>query len=77
VRPVVDMLENNFECWANRLHYQDYHRQVVGELALSCSQLALSALKAIKAKPPLILLDEYQDLRPLNEDMIAITKPVM
>jgi hypothetical protein len=74
VMPIVDMPRKKFECWANRLHYQDYHRQSVRELALSCSQLALSALKEIEATPTLILLDGYQDLRPLNQDLIAIVE---
>jgi hypothetical protein len=77
VMPMVEVPRNKFECWANRLQYQDYHRQVVSELALSCSQLALSALKEIEAKPPLISLDGYQDLRPLNQDIIAIIEPAM
>jgi uncharacterized protein YlxP (DUF503 family) len=77
VMPIVDMPRNKFECWANRLHYQDYHRQFVRELALSCSQLALTALEEIKATPSLILLDGYQDLRPLNHDLIAIAEPAM
>jgi predicted aspartyl protease len=77
VMPIVDMPKNKFECWANRLHYQDYHRQFVSELALSCSQLALSALKEIKATPSLIFLDGYRDLRPLNQDLIAIAEPAM
>jgi hypothetical protein len=69
--------KTTFECWANRLHYQDYHRQLVSKLALSCSQLAVTALKEMEARPPLILLDGYQDLRPLNQDIIDITKPVV
>jgi hypothetical protein len=77
VMPIVDMPRNKFECWANRLHYQDYHRQFVRELALSCSQLALSALKEIEATPALISLDGYQDLRPLNQDLIAIVEHAM
>jgi hypothetical protein len=77
VMPIVDMPRNKFECWANRLHYQDYHRQFVSELALCCSQLALSALKEIEATPSLILLDRYRDLRPLNQDLIAIAEPAM
>jgi hypothetical protein len=77
VMPMVEVPRNKFECWASRLQYQDYHRQLVSELALSCSQLALSALKEIEAKPPFILLDGYQDLRPLNQDIIAITEPAM
>jgi hypothetical protein len=75
--PIVDMPRNKFECWANRLHYQDYHRQFVSELALSCSQLALSALKEIEATPSLISLDGYRDLRPLNQALIAIAEPAM
>jgi hypothetical protein len=77
VMPIVDVPKNNFECWANRLHHQDYHRQLVSELALSCSQLAVTALKEMEAKPPLISLDGYRDLRPLNQDIIDITEPVM
>jgi predicted aspartyl protease len=77
VMPIVDMPRNKFECWANRLHYQDYHRQFVRELALSCSQLALSALKEIEATPALISLDGYRDLRSLNQDLIAIVEPAM
>jgi hypothetical protein len=59
VMPIVDMPGKKFECWANRLHYQDYHEQFVSELALSCSQLDLSALKGIEATPSLISLDGY------------------
>jgi hypothetical protein len=59
--PMVEVPRNKFERWASRLQYQDYHRNFIGELALSFSQLALSALKEIEAKPPLILLDGYQD----------------
>jgi hypothetical protein len=77
VMPIVNMPRNKFECWANRLHYQDYHRQFVSELALSCYQLALSALKEIEATPSLISLDGYRDLRPLNQDLIAIAEPAM
>jgi hypothetical protein len=77
VMPIVDMPRNKFECWANRLHYHSYHRQFVSELALSCSQLALSALKEIEATPSLISLDGYRDLRPLNQDLIAIAEPAM
>jgi predicted aspartyl protease len=77
VMPIVDVPKNNFECRANRLHYQDYHRQLVSELAVSCSQLAVTALKEMEAKPPLISLDGYRDLRPLNQDIIDITEPVM
>jgi hypothetical protein len=51
VMPIVDMPKNKFECWANRLHYQYYHRQGVRELALSCSQLALSALCTMGSDP--------------------------
>jgi hypothetical protein len=54
-----------------------YHRRFVSELALSCSQLALSALKEIEATPSLISLDVYRDLRPLNQDLIAIAEPAM
>jgi predicted aspartyl protease len=75
--PIVDMPRNKFDCWANRLHYQDYHRQFVRELALSCSQLVLSALKGIEATPALISLDGYRDLRPLNQDLIAIAETAM
>jgi hypothetical protein len=77
VMPIMDVPKNNFECWTNRLHYQDYHRQLVSKLALSCSQLAVTALKEMEAKPPLISLDGYRDLRPLNQDIIDITEPVM
>jgi predicted aspartyl protease len=77
VMPIVDMPRNKFECWANRLHYQDYHIQFVKELALSCSQLALTALKGIEATPALISLDRYRDLRPLNQDLIAIVESAM
>jgi hypothetical protein len=77
VMPIVDMPRNKFKCWANRLHYQDYYRQFVRELAPSCSQLALSALKEIEATPALISLDGYRDLRPLNQDLITIVEPAM
>jgi hypothetical protein len=77
VMPIVEVPKNNFACWANRLHYQDYHRQLVSKLALSCSQLAVSALKEMEARPPLIPLDGYRDLRPLNQDIIDITESVM
>jgi len=75
--PIVDAPKNDFECWASRLHYQDYYRQLVGQLALSCSQLVLSALKETEAKPPLISLDGYRSLRPLNQDIVDITKSVI
>jgi hypothetical protein len=77
VMPMVEVPRNKFECWANRLQYQDYHRQLVSELALSCSKLALSVLKESEAKPPLISLDGYRDLRPLNQDIIAVIEPAM
>jgi hypothetical protein len=70
------MPRNKFECWANRLYYQDYHRHF-RELALCCSQLALSAPKEIEATPALISLDGYRDLKPLNQDLIAIVEPAI
>jgi hypothetical protein len=35
------------------------------------------SLKEIEATPALILLDRYRDLRPLNQDLIAIVEPAM
>jgi hypothetical protein len=77
VMPMVEVPKNKFECWASRFQYQDYHRQLVPKLALRCSETVLSTLKEIEAKPPLISLDGYRDLRPLNQDIIAITVPAM
>jgi hypothetical protein len=37
----------------------------------------VTALKEMEAKPPLISLDGYRDLRPLNQDIIDITEPVI
>ena len=56
VMPMVAAPTNEFECWASRLHYQDYNRQLTDELTQSFSKLALSSLKEIEAKPPLIRL---------------------
>jgi hypothetical protein len=50
VMPMVEVPTNKFECSASRLQYQDYHRQLVSELALSCSQLALSAQPSRESK---------------------------
>jgi hypothetical protein len=35
VMPMVAVPKNDFDCWANRLHYQDYQKQLADELALS------------------------------------------
>jgi hypothetical protein len=70
------MPRNNFECRATRLHYQGYHRQLVGELALSCPQLALVLSQGTRAKPPLISLGTSR-LTTLNQDIIDITAKVV
>jgi predicted aspartyl protease len=75
--PMMAMPKNDFEYWANRLQYQDYNRQFVDELSNSFSQLALSSLKKMEKKPSLISLEGYRDLRPLNQDIVDITEPLM
>jgi predicted aspartyl protease len=77
VLPMVAAPRNDFECWANRLHYQDYQKQLADELALSFSSLALPSLKEEEAKPPIILLEGYRDLKPLNQDIVDISKPIV
>jgi hypothetical protein len=75
--PMMAMPKNDFEYWANRLQYQDYNRQLVDELSNNFSQLALSSLKEMEKKPSLISLEGYRDLRPLNQDIVDITEPLM
>jgi hypothetical protein len=75
--PTMAMPKNDFECWANRLQYQDYNRQLVDELSNSFSQLVLSSFKEMETKPSLISLEGYRDLRPLNQDIVNITEPLM
>jgi hypothetical protein len=75
--PMMAMPKNDFEYWANRLQYQDYNRQLVDELSNSFSQLALSSLKEMETKPSLISIEGYRDLRPLNQDIVDITEPLM
>jgi hypothetical protein len=73
VMPTGDIPKNDVECWANRLHYQDYQKHLVDELASSVSQLAVASLKELKAEPPIISLEGYRDLKPLNQDIVDIT----
>jgi hypothetical protein len=75
--PMMAMPKNDFECWANHLQYQDYNRQLVDGLSKSFSQFALSLLKEMEAKPSLISLEGYRDLRPLNQDIVDIIEPLM
>jgi hypothetical protein len=75
--PMMAMPKNDFEYWANRLQYQDHNRQLVDELSNSFSQLALSSLKEMETKPSLISLEGYRDLRPLNQNIVDITEPLM
>jgi predicted aspartyl protease len=75
--PMMAMPKNDFEYWANHLQYQGYNRQLVDELSNSFSQLALSSLKEMETKPSLISLEGYRDLRPLNQDIVDITEPLM
>jgi hypothetical protein len=67
----------DFDCWINRLHCQEYQKQLVDELTLGCLQLVLPSLKEEEAKPPIILLEGYYDLKPLNQDIVDLTAPVM
>jgi hypothetical protein len=41
VMPIVAVPKNDFDCWANHLHYQEYQKQLADELALSLSSLVL------------------------------------
>jgi hypothetical protein len=75
--PMMAVPTNDFECWANRLQYQDFNRQLVDELSSSFSQLALSSLKEMETKPPFISLEGYRGLRPINQDIVNITQPLM
>jgi hypothetical protein len=77
VMPVMAMPRNDFDCWANRLHCQEYQKQLVDELALGFSQLVLPSSIEEEAKPPIISLDGYRDLKPLNQDIVDLTAPVM
>jgi hypothetical protein len=75
--PMMAVPTNDFECWANRLQYQDFNRQLVDELSSSFLQLALSSLKEMETKPPFISLEGYRGLRPINRDIVNITQPLM
>jgi hypothetical protein len=75
--PMVAVPKNDFDCWANRLHYQDYQKQLADELALSFLSLVLPSLKEEEAKPPTISLEGYRDLKPLNQDIVDMSKPIM
>jgi hypothetical protein len=55
----------------------DYQKQLADELALSFSSLALPSLVEKEAKPPIISLEGYRDLKPLNQDIVDISKPIM
>jgi hypothetical protein len=74
--PMVAVPKNDFDCWANRLHYQDYQKQLADELALSFSSLVLPSLKEEEAKPPTISPEGYRDLKPLNQDIVDMSKPI-
>jgi predicted aspartyl protease len=76
VMPMVAVPKNDFDCWANRLHYQNYQKQLADELALSFSSLVLPSSKEEEAKPPTILLEGYRDLKPLNQDIVDMSKPI-
>jgi hypothetical protein len=67
----------DFDCWANRLHCQEYQKQLVDKLALGFLQLVLPSLKEEEAKPSIISLEGYCDLKPLNQDIVDLTAPVM
>jgi hypothetical protein len=73
---MVAVPKYDFHCWANRLHYQDCHKQLAEELALSFSSLVLPLLKEEEAKPPTISLEGYRDLKPLNQDIVDMSKPI-
>jgi hypothetical protein len=75
--PTLAMPKTDFDCWANRLHCQEYQKQLVDELTLGFSQLVLPSLKEEEAKPPIISLEGYCDLKPLNQDVVDLTAPVM
>jgi hypothetical protein len=75
--PMMAMPRKDFECWANRLQYQDYCKQLVDESSNNSSQLALSSLKEMETKPSLNSLEGYKYLRPLNQDIVNITEPLM
>jgi hypothetical protein len=77
VMPTMAMPKTDFDCWANRLHCQEYHKQLVDELSLGCLQLVLPSLKEEEAKPPIISLEGYRDLKPLNQDIVDLTAPIM
>jgi hypothetical protein len=77
VMPTMAMPKTDFHCWANRLHCQEYWKQLVDDLTLGCLQLVLPSLKEEEAKPPIISLEGYHDLKPLNQDIVDLTAPVM
>jgi predicted aspartyl protease len=78
VIPTMAMLKTDLDCWANRLHCQEYQKQLVDKLALGFMQLViLPSLKEEEAKPPIILLEGYRDLKRLNEDIVDLTAPVI
>jgi hypothetical protein len=74
--PIVAVPKNDFVCWVNRLHYQEYQKQLADELALSLLSLALPSLKKEEAKPPTILLEGYRDLKPLNQNIVDVSTPI-
>jgi site-specific DNA-cytosine methylase len=71
------MPKNDFTCWANRLHCQEYQKQLVDELARGFLQLVLPSLKEEEAEPPIISLEGDRDLKPLNQDIVDLTAPMM
>jgi hypothetical protein len=74
--PIAAFSKNDFDYWANRLHYQEYQKQLAYELALSLLSLVLPSLKEEEAKPPTISLEGYRDLKPLNQDIVDISTPI-
>jgi hypothetical protein len=76
VMPIVAAPKNDFDCCANHLHYQEYQKQLADELALSLLSLVLPSLKEEEAKPPIISLEGYRDLKPLNQDVVDMSTPL-
>jgi hypothetical protein len=77
VMPTMAMPRTDFDCWATRLHCQEYQKQLVDELALGFWQLVLPSLKEEEAKPPIISLEGYRDPKPFNQDIVDLTAPVL
>jgi predicted aspartyl protease len=77
VMPTMAMPKTDFDCWANRLHCQEFQKQLVDESTLGCLQLVMPSLKEEEAKLPIISLEGYRDLKPLNQDIVDLAAPVM